>query len=177
MRGWKRDPRANRWKDVWAQVPVETTCHVICSVVKEISATTVDCLPNPTTVSQFAYELGVISDLQVGEVLVKHSNVTLAWDATSLDAQHVNEVHVTVPTVPPTGYVWQVSVLPGGTTDDYSSHIQQAINDVCQTYSLHHHLQTITVPTSSKPSMMYVRRTHCTITYRRLQFPHPASHQ
>ena len=173
----KRDPRANRWKDVWAQVPVETTCHVICSVVKEISATTVDCLPNPTTVSQFAYELGVISDLQVGEVLVKHSNVTLAWDATSLDAQHVNEVHVTVPTVPPTGYVWQVSVLPGGTTDDYSSHIQQAINDVCQTYSLHHHLQTITVPTSSKPSIMYVGRTHCTITYRRLQFPHPASHQ
>ena len=49
-------------------------------------------------------------------------------------------------------------------TDDYSSHIQQAINDVCQTYSLYHHLQTITVPTSSKPSMMYVRRTHCTIT-------------
>ena len=26
-------------------------------------------------------------------------------------------------------------------------------------------LQTITVPTSSKPSMMYVRRTHCTIAY------------
>ena len=82
-----------------------------------------------------------------------------------------------------------------GTTDDYGPHIQQAINDVCQTYSLYHHLrnyrrlrsphpashqwcmsdvlivpsptelQTITVPTSSKPSMMYVRRTHCTITY------------
>ena len=48
------------------QVPVETTCHVIRSVVKEISAPAVDCLPNPTTVSQFAYELGVISDLQVG---------------------------------------------------------------------------------------------------------------
>ena len=86
------------------QVPDETTCHVIRSVVKEISATTIDCLPNPTTVSQFAYELGVISDVQVGEVLVKHSNVTLA---TPLDAQHVNEVHVTVPTVPPTGYVLQ----------------------------------------------------------------------
>ena len=42
---------------------------------------------------------------------MKHSDVTLAWDATSLDAQHVNEVHVTVPTVPPTGCVLQVSVL------------------------------------------------------------------
>ena len=39
------------------QVPVETTCHVIRSVVKEISATTVYCLPNATTVRQFAYEL------------------------------------------------------------------------------------------------------------------------
>ena len=54
---------------------------------------------------------------------------------TSLDAQHVNEVHVTVPTVHPTGYVLQVSVLPGRTTDDYSSHIQQATNNVCQTSS------------------------------------------
>ena len=27
-----------------------------------------------------------------------------AWDATSMDAQHVNEVHVTGPTVPPPGY-------------------------------------------------------------------------
>ena len=53
------------------QVPVETACHVIRSVLKEISATMVDCLPNPTTENQFAYELGVISDLQVGEVLVK----------------------------------------------------------------------------------------------------------
>ena len=71
---------------------------------------------------------------------MKQSNVTLAWDATSLDAQHVNEVHSSVPTVPPTGYVLQVSVLSGGTTDDYISHLQQAINDVCQTYSLYHHL-------------------------------------
>ena len=122
------------------QVPVETTCHVICSVVKEMSAAAVKCLPNQTTVSQFAYELGVISDLQVGEVLVKHSNLTLAWDATSLDTQRVNAVHVTAPMVTPTGYVLQVSVLPRGTTDDYSSHLQQAINDVCQTYSLYHHL-------------------------------------
>ena len=40
------------------QFTVETPCHVIRSVVKDISATTVDCLPNPTTVTHFAYELG-----------------------------------------------------------------------------------------------------------------------
>ena len=34
----------------------------------------------------------------------------------------------------------QVSALPGGTTDDYVTHIQQAISDVYQTYSLYHQL-------------------------------------
>ena len=82
---------------------IETTCHLIRSAVKEMSASTVDCLPNPTTVSQFAYELGVISDLQVEDVMAKHNNLTLACDATSLHAEHFNEVHITVPTVPMNG--------------------------------------------------------------------------
>ena len=147
---------------------------------------------------------------------------------------------ITVPTSskPSMMYVWHTHcTITYGTTDDYGTHIQPAINDVCLTYSLYHHLrnyrrlryphpashqwymsdilivpsptelQTITVPTSSKPSMMYVRHTHCSITYgtiddygphiqqaindvcqtyslfhhlrnyRRLRFPHPASHQ
>ena len=56
---------------------------------------------NKDTVSQMAYELGVLSDVQVGEIMHKQNNLTLSWDATSLDAQHVNEVHVTIPTAPP----------------------------------------------------------------------------
>ena len=73
-----------------------------------------------------------------------------------MEAQHVNEVHVTEPTVPPTGYVLQVSVLPHGTTDDYSSHNQQAINDVCQTYSLHHHLPEAAVVSQVVNHMYHV---------------------
>ena len=34
----------------------------------------------------------------------------------------------------------QVSALSGGTTEYYGTHIQQAINDVYQTYSLYHQL-------------------------------------
>ena len=74
---------------------------------------------------------------------MKHSNVTLAWDATPLDAQHVNEVLVSVPTVPPTGYVLQVSVL-------------QAINDVCQTYSLYHQLPETAVVSQVVNHMYHV---------------------
>ena len=50
---------------------------------------------------------------------------------------------ITVPTTskPSMMYVRRtLCTITYGTTDDYSSHNQQAINDVCQTYSLYHHL-------------------------------------
>ena len=40
-------------------------------------------LPYPSTVS---YELGVLSDLQVGEVMYNGKDITLSWDC--LDCMH-----------------------------------------------------------------------------------------
>ena len=118
------------------QVPVETISCVISNIVSELSDVTLDFLPDKKTISQCAYELGVISDIQVGEVLVNNENLTLAWDATSLDAQHVNEVHIHTSPSLSSGYVLQVSNLPGGTTEDYTEHIKNCISDVVQTYAL-----------------------------------------
>ena len=118
------------------QVPIETTSRVISSIVSELADVTLDFLPDKKTISQFAYELGIISDIQVGEVLVNNDNLTLAWDATSLDAQHVNEVHIHTSPSLSSGYVLQVSNLPGGTTEDYTEQIKNSISDVVQTYAL-----------------------------------------
>ena len=112
--------------------------QVISGIIRELAQQEVDFLPDKSTISQFAHELGVISDLQVGEVLVKNDNLTLAWDATSIDADHLNEIHVHVPTIPPTGYILQVGTIAGGTTADYTSHIHEAISDITQTYALFH---------------------------------------
>ena len=49
--------------------PVSSICNVIEAVLEHLGNVTVDCLPDPRTVSYFAYELGIISDLQVGEIL------------------------------------------------------------------------------------------------------------
>ena len=40
-------------------------------------------------------ELGVISDLQVGERLMSSDNLTLGFDATTQEGVHINTVHVT----------------------------------------------------------------------------------
>ena len=118
------------------QVPVEVTSQVISGINRELAQQKIDFLPDKLTISQFAHELGVISDLQAGEVLVHNDNLTLAWDATSIDADHLNEVHVLIPTSPPTGYILQVGTIAGGTTADYTSYIHEAISDITQTYAL-----------------------------------------
>ena len=51
-------------------------------------------LPGPATTAQDAFDLGVISDLQVAEALYNAETATLGWDATSLGGSHFNEVHV-----------------------------------------------------------------------------------
>ena len=51
------------------QVPVTSVCNVIKAVLEHLGNVTVDSLPDPRTVSYFAYDLGIISDLQVGEIM------------------------------------------------------------------------------------------------------------
>jgi len=62
--------------------------------------------------------------------------MTIAWDATSLGANHVNEVHINLPTNPPKGLVLQVGTLAGGTTDDYAEHIKISTDAVATSFAL-----------------------------------------
>ena len=68
-------------------VPINSVCPTIRAVLKDIP---VDFLPDPSTVSYFIYELGIMSDLQVGEDMYCNENITLSWDATSIDGCHIN---------------------------------------------------------------------------------------
>ena len=119
--------------------------NVIKAVLEHLGNVTVDCLPDPLTVSYFAYELGIISDLQVGEILYDNDNVTLSWDSTSVEGHHINEVHISIATVPPTSYVLQLGTctLAGGTTDDYVSHIQTCITGIVCSYAEYHKLDPV----------------------------------
>ena len=118
------------------QVPVEATAVVISTIVKEMTGCEVDAQADPSTVSQFAYELGILNDIQVGEALVDRDNLNIAWDATSLDAEHINEVHINFPGDSPKGLMLQIDTLPGRTALDYVTHITQSLNDVTDTYAL-----------------------------------------
>ena len=75
--------------------------------------------------------------------LVKYCNVTLSWDSTSVEGHHINEIHISIATVPPTSYVLQLGTLAGGITDDYASHIQTCFNAIVSSNAEYHKLDPI----------------------------------
>ena len=51
------------------------------------------------------YKLLALSDLQVGEIMYNGKDITLSWDSTTINREHINEIHISVSTVPPKSYV------------------------------------------------------------------------
>jgi hypothetical protein len=105
------------------------------AILNGLTGVGLDFVPSPSTFSQMAYEMGVLDDIQVGETVVKCDNLTLSWDATTLDGEHVNEVHVNLPTGPPLGLILQIAVLAGGATSDYVCHLKESIKDITISYA------------------------------------------
>ena len=119
-------------------IPIASIPSIVRYTLKQMTDIDLTSTPCRTTVTNMAFEIAVMSDLQLGEILRRSSNVTLAWDATSLDGDHINEFHVN------TGegkFVVQIDRLAGGTTDDYATHINESISDVIATYSKFHNLE------------------------------------
>ena len=55
---------------------------------------------------------------------------------TSLDAEHINEVHINFPGDSPRWMMLPIDTLPGRTALDYVTHITQHLNAVTDTYAL-----------------------------------------
>ena len=88
------DVRKCLFKCLDCQVPVDKASELIRFISFHLCQKVVKPLPSPATTAQAAFDLGVISDLQVAEALYNAETATLGWDATSLGGSHFNEVHV-----------------------------------------------------------------------------------
>ena len=60
----KSDGKSKPFITAWTQM-----CPVIEVVLDQMEGLKITALPEPCTVSYLAYELGVLSDLQVGEIM------------------------------------------------------------------------------------------------------------
>lgn len=89
-------------------------------------------VPNRTTVEAMARELGAVSELQTAEAIIENKDSTLGFDATTQEGTHVNSIHVTTRT---DCYAIAVDELPGGSAEDYSTHIKESIDSIASTYT------------------------------------------
>ena len=113
------------------QVPVEAASSLVQQIVSDMTGVTITEMPSVGTISNMAYEMGVISDIHAGQILMKETHLCIGFDATSLDGDHINEVHVYHVSGP--SLVLQIGTLAGGTRDDYAEHIKNTLNDIAST--------------------------------------------
>ncbi|KAK6168628.1 hypothetical protein SNE40_019823 [Patella caerulea] len=86
-------------------------------------------IPVRSTVENMVIELGLISDLQVAQLIYNAENVTLGFDATTQEGIHVNSIHITSKD---DCLVVALDQLPGGTADDYATHIIESVEHLAR---------------------------------------------
>ena len=59
------------------QVPLTSIGPVVTAAIQELGGQIIDHLPDPSSISYFTYELGIISYLQVGEIIYTNDIITL----------------------------------------------------------------------------------------------------
>ena len=112
---------------------------VILDTAKEMTGQSITSMPDVSTVCQMVYEMGIISDLQLGTVLLSGTNHSLAFDATGIDDSHINEVHVN--TDSRGSVVLQIAQLAGGQSTDYVENITDALSDIAHTHATFHNME------------------------------------
>ncbi|KAH9515099.1 hypothetical protein Btru_019228 [Bulinus truncatus] len=117
-----------------SQVSVAKAGQLVRFILNELTQTSVGKMPASSTIAQMAYEMGVMSNLQLAENLyMTHESATLAWDATSIDGTHYNEINISLGD---RTFTLEVGKLSGGATIDYFQHIGNSAKDLGTLYAI-----------------------------------------
>ena len=139
------------YKALLCQVPVSRIGHLIEYIVRTLGGHALSQVPSQTTVAQMAFELGALSFIQLGDFLLNHKNLCISWDATSLDGSHINEIHVTADQTK--CMTIDIQALPGGTAQDYTTHVVTALSDAASTFARYHGIKEAEVSAKIHQSM------------------------
>ena len=127
------DIRLCIYKELLCDVPVAHCGSILNEFSEILMNKSLTNTPSAATCAQMAYELGVLSSVQVAEFLLNHRPLCLSWDATTVDGAHVNEIHVT--SKRDTSICLDVRHIPGGRASDYVTHITEVLSDTASLYA------------------------------------------
>ena len=114
------------------QVPIHSVSTVIKEIGKHLFAQDISPLPSASTVCGMISEMGVLAAVQAVDAMLNSPYVNIAWDATTLNGAHINEIHVNTATG---SFALNVGKLAGGNTEDYYQHIKETLESSCKLYS------------------------------------------
>ena len=124
------------YNEVVCDVPVKHCGYLLSVFSSELCGKRLTNVPCLSTCAQMAYELSIITTLQLMEYLLdraKDNNICLSWDATTVEGCHINEIHFTVDRT--NCLILDVRHLPGGKTSDYVTHITSARAEATDLYA------------------------------------------
>ena len=125
--------RKSIYKALSCNVPVHQVSPLITYVTQALTGETCTKLPSPTTTAQMAYEMGVLTSIQLIHFVKGAKRLCLSWDATSIKGGHLNEVHVTANQ---TQHIYvDVKEIPGGRAEDYVTHIMSSFASAAAMYA------------------------------------------
>ncbi|GFR66542.1 39S ribosomal protein L46, mitochondrial [Elysia marginata] len=135
MKGKTYSPVIRRciYQQLLCDVPITNCGTLLWNFVTTVLQKKIDRVPCATTCSQMAYELGVLSTLQLTEFMLSQQYLCLSWDATSLEGEHVNEIHVTANKTE--CLILDIKHLPGGKSSDYVTHVMSAMTEAAASYA------------------------------------------
>lgn len=103
---------------------LQMTTKLICGV--ELSP-----LPSSFCISSMISEMRTLAMAQAVEAILASNFVNIAWDATTIKAKHLNEVHVNTDQG---HFTLDIATLPGGKAADYATHISNVITNAVECY-------------------------------------------
>ena len=121
------------WEGLWLQDASADATEQIPGLIETFAKSfniKLKGVPGRSTVENMVVELGLISDFQVAALLYNSRNVTIAFDATTQDDTHVNEIHATTNEK---CLVMSLEELAGWTAKDYANHIIKSVEHLAQT--------------------------------------------
>ena len=107
-------------------------------------------------------ELGLLSDLQIAEVLYSSGNITIGMDATTQEGCHVNEIHMTTEN---RCLVVALDELPGGTAKDYADHVVKSVEHLASVHCVFNEISEEVMPMKDVYRTMATHIT-CSLTDR-----------
>ena len=120
------------YQSLQSKVPLAHAEELVRYALREIGSTECPRLPSKSTISRMTYEIDVLLALQAAEAIISCDAATLCWDATSIDSQHINEIHVATPVQT---FTLSIAALPGGTALDYIEHVTSTVKRMAHLYA------------------------------------------